>query len=219
MKRNTAVVNLQKQPFNPKHRFGSTKSINKTKTNKEIDKFFASKNSVQYNVSIEYYSKDRTTVKSLSFGTVLKEIQANSNNDVDTSKVANTNVKVNSRLKDSNNKICGFCVYYNFLNTKKLKMDIEDVDSTHKVTLIKNKKSFYYGVNDITTTKINLRVSKAAEIYLLFNNIIQQHRDNELNITTIRKQPNVPFAAEIDKRANLKEAFIKAVVNMTKRYY
>ncbi len=209
MKRNDTVVNLQK-PIS-RHRFGSTN----TKTNKEVDKFFASKNNVQYNVSVEYSSKERTSIKSLSFGTALKEMPINNTN---TSTSTNMVKVKSSRLKDSNTKLCGFCVYYNILNIKKLEMDMKDTDSDHKVTLVKNRKTFYYGVSDISTTKINLRVAKAAEIFLLFDNLLKQHKDNELNIASGKMFPDV-LAAAIKERAKIKEAFIKVVVNMVKRYY
>jgi hypothetical protein len=201
-------------------------TISKKKIRREEDKFFASKNNTQYNLNIAYLDKARTIIKSLSIGFVLKEIQNNENNP---SVIGEDTKYKEIRLRDEYSKIAGICVYYNFVNKYKHDLtDYQNNDKTKKVVLKKNTKLYYYGVVEINTTNVVIKVSKVAEVYLLFREIAKQIQENESNIKAARKNkkefPDNPqlselLRAELARKTMLKAEFINMVKNMIKRFF
>ena len=132
-------------------------------------------------------------------------------------------------MKESNSDISGLCIYYNFISNGKYDLtDINNTDFAKKVKLFKNRKIYFYGIPNITTTSVTLKLAKAAEIFLLFKNILNQINENESNIKTLRankksypsdKTLEAALELEFEQKSKLKEAFTKAVINMLKKYF
>lgn len=205
MKNNsTAVVNLQKR----------NNKVENKKT--EVIKFVASTNNTQYNMSIEYYPKTRTVSK-FSLGFSLKETHINDN------------VRRNkAQLKTSHKDMSAFSIFYNFVNFNRLDLTSLEYDSSKKITLYKSIKTYFYGTNKTDTVRVNIKVNKATEIYLLLDNIYRQIVENDEAITILKnnrkKYPDDENLKEvlnkhISSKSVYKKEFIDIVKNMLKRWF
>lgn len=203
------IVNLHHRPkIKDKH-------IKKQQQQKEIVKHVVSINNTQYNMSIEYENKSRKIVKEFSLGFSLKEMHINDN-------------KQKKQLKTSVNDLGAFSVFFNFINYRKLDLtSLEDIKS-NKVALYKNYKTYFYGNRKTDTTKVSIRVSKVAAIFLLVTNLYNQITENDNMLTTLKNNKkqykfdkNIDDAIKvcIEKKSELKKTFIEAIKNMLKRYF
>lgn len=178
---------------------------------KIVDKFVASINNTEYNTSIEYTDKTKTTVREFSFGFSLKEMSINTQ-------------KKPTKIPDSS-----FSIFYNFVNRKKLDLtSLVDLDN-EKITFYKNQKVCFFGVNKNSTTCVNLRGSKAAEIFLVIMNLLSQIKENENSIETLKANKKImPYnnevisrnlEQEIKTKKILKTEFINMIKNLIKKYF
>lgn len=179
----------------------------------EIIKHVVSINNTQYNMSIEY--ENNKIVKEFSIGFSMKEMHINDN-------------KQKKQLKTSLNDLGAFSVFFNFVNYRKLDLTtLEDIKS-NKVALYKNYKTYFYGNRKTDTTKVSIRVSKVAAIFLLVTNLYAQITENDNMLTTLKNNKkqykfdkNIDDAIKvcIEKKSELKKTFIEAIKNMLKRYF
>ncbi|MGN6347752.1 MAG: hypothetical protein ACTHME_08625 [Candidatus Nitrosocosmicus sp.] len=212
MKNVTAVVN------NPKT---SKKNNRQLLAKKEgnVDKFVASINNTQFNLSIEYFKKNTSiettpTVKEFSIGYTLKELHVND--------------KQKNQLKTSDKNNSAMSIFYNFINKERYDLSsLEDI-KINKVVFFKNYKIYFYGVTKTQTTKINIKSSKVAEIYLVAVNLLKQIRENEEMIEILKNnRKNRPFDDSVKKslehevrtKMMLKTEFINMTRNFLKRYF
>src|SRR3982750_1543672 len=98
----------------------------------------------------------------------------------------------------------------------------------NKVALYKNYKTYFYGNRKTDTTKVSIRVSKVAAIFLLVTNLYAQITENDNMLTTLKNNKkqykfdkNIDDAIKvcIEKKSELKKTFIEAIKNMLKRYF
>ena len=180
----------------------------------EIVKHVVSINNTQYNMSIEY--ENNKIVKEFSIGFSMKEMHINDN-------------KQKKQLKTTSlNDLGAFSVFFNFVNYRKLDLtSLEDIKS-NKVALYKNYKTYFYGNRKTDTTKVSIRVSKVAAIFLLVTNLYAQITENDNMLTTLKNNKkqykfdkNIDDAIKvcIEKKSELKKTFIEAIKNMLKRYF
>src|SRR3982750_672457 len=179
----------------------------------EIVKHVVSINNTQYNMSIEY--ENNKIVKEFSIGFSMKEMHINDN-------------KQKKQLKTSLNDLGAFSVFFNFVNYRKLDLTtLEDIKS-NKVALYKNYKTYFYGNRKTDTTKVSIRVSKVAAIFLLVTNLYAQITENDNMLTTLKNNKkqykfdkNIDDAIKvcIEKKTELKKTFIEEIKNRLKRYF